>query len=227
MRHRIIIAVIAGVALSACGQPIDSPSAGRPQLEPSSAPAGGVPALPQQLAGDENSTADQLAQLDRPEQYADLSCRGNAQSDTSSLPLESTSSGVVTLADGSVGIVLIDETNTAHVLGCMSAQTAEVSRSEGLSFVSVAPSTEGVRVLIAVPTGRQLQALAWLDQRGQAVPSPEAGFDVYTFLATEASIERQPELMGPSESQLAAMIKDAGAGTSTVGGLAPDILTSS
>lgn len=227
MQHRIIIAVIAGAALSACGRPIDDPNAGRPQLVPSSVSATGPPeSPPRQAAGDGNSTAEQLAQIEKPEQYADLSCRGGAEFDAASLSIDSTSAGLVKLADGSVGLVLIDDTNAAHMLGCMSGATAEVSRTEGLSFVSVAPAKEGVRVLIAVPTGRHLQALPWLDQLTQATPSPATGFDVYTFLSTEASAARQLELMGPSEGQLAAMIEEARSGTSIVGGLAPDILAS-
>ncbi len=57
-------------------------------------------------------------------------------------------------------------------------------------------------------------------------PSAEVGFDVDIYLATAASVERQPELMGPSEGQLAAMVNEAFAGASLVGGLAPDILAS-
>jgi hypothetical protein len=228
MRHHLFVAVAvaAAVSLSACGTTMDDQSAGRAHAASLSASDDvSTSSQSQDASRSDNPTAVQLAALERPEQYADLSCRGGSRLDDSSVSIESLSAGVMQLADGSIGL-FIDDTASTFPLGCMSAQTAAVSRSEGLSFVAVNPINDGVLVVIAVPSGRRLQALPWLSRGGEAHPSAEVGFDVYLYLATAASVERQPELMGPSEGQLAAMVNEAFAGASLVGGLAPDLLVS-
>lgn len=127
------------------------------------------------------------------------------------------------LGSGDVRLVATAPTGERQGLGCLSGDTADASIELGLSLASVAPVDEGIRVLIAVPAGRQLLPLPWLAPRdGAASADTSAGFDVQVFLA-----DRVPSLdgaeVGPSEAQLARLVTEAFDGASTVAGLAPDI----
>lgn len=102
----------------------------------------------------------------------------------------------------------------------MSVDTADAARELGLSLASVQPVAEGVRVVIAIPAGRQLVPLAWLEPRAAAETT--AGYDVRVFLTTAPPVVEAP---APSVGQLAGLVTQAfDDGTSTVAALAPDIL---
>ena len=73
--------------------------------------------------------------------------------------------------------------------------------------------------MIAIPAGRQLVPLDWLEPRSAAATM--AGYDVRVFLATAPT---SVDTAAPSVAQLAGLVTEAFDGTSTVAGLAPDIL---
>jgi hypothetical protein len=140
------------------------------------------------------------------------------------------------LDDGQVGLVLISESEVVDVIGCMSADTADAAIKIGLSLAAVGPVKEGVRVVIAVPRDRQLRALSWLTPVAidpeKSVPTIESAlklddrFHVETFIVTDTSLATPGDT--PTADQLASAVQSAGRdGTSTVLGLASDILEAS
>lgn len=130
--------------------------------------------------------------------------------------------GAERLPSGDVRLIAAAATGQVLSLGCMSGDTADASRELGLSLASVRPVAEGVRVVIAIPAGRQLVPLPWLEPRsGAAAAATTSGFEVHVFLASDVPAL---DATTPSVAQLAGLVTEAFDDTSTVAGLAPDIL---
>jgi hypothetical protein len=171
---------------------------------------------------------DSPDQIDNPGQYADLRCgHGSQTADTATWSTKTTAASVEVFGDGSVGIVLTDGTddNSARVVGCMSAETAAVSREAGLSLASVTPARDGVLVVIASPASRDIVQLAGVDPIGRAL-STASGFDAHTYVATEYSVKVVGERNSATD-QVVAMIEQARSGVVSIAGLGPELLKDS
>ena len=131
----------------------------------------------------------------------------------------------MTLDGGAVGLV-VDEGAGPTAVGCMSMDTAATGAELSLSLASIRPGEDGVTVAIAVPAGRKIRDLSWLDPTHLTITPTDdeiTQLDVYSFVVS--SLAEPPSDATPSEAQLADLIRQAFEGTSTAAGLAPDILS--
>lgn len=137
--------------------------------------------------------------------------------------LENLSAEVATLDERSVGIVVTDsETAQQWVGGCMSEDTAEYSRANGLSLAHVAPVRGGVFVAVAVPEGRDLALPDSVIRSRSTNPTRPNGFDLVVLDAERVAALTDPAL---SAAQLQGLIAMASTdGTASTAGIGADLL---
>jgi hypothetical protein len=158
-----------------------------------------------------------------------LNCDGSSTGTPTDSPRLSSVSdwvvGTMATADGQVGLVAVSKQGGTDVLGCMTSSTADNALKLGVSMASVEMLADGVRVVVAVPAGRRMRSMDWLRPIGEAgtISGTDPRFVTLLFVT-----ERPPDVaidkVSPTEAQLAQLVRDAFAGTSSVAGLAPDIL---
>ena len=151
-------------------------------------------------------------------------CRqGGSEGEIADAQLDHLSAEVAKLADGSVGIVVTDSATAQQwVGGCMSEDTAEYSRANGLSLASVAPVRGGVFVAVAIPEGRDLVLPDSVIRSRSTTRNTPTGFDLVVLDAERVAALTDLEL---SAAQLQGLIAMASSdSTNSVAGLVSDLL---
>ena len=149
---------------------------------------------------------------------------GGDGTEIASSPSTQMTFSVAATADDSVAIVAALPNGEAKVLACMNAETAQASVANRLSLAVVDPVTDGVLVVLAVPTGSAPRAMDWLTF-ASGVDSDSAPFTLYVGLIPHDTATISSTSASASEQQLLRFVNEARAeGTMTVSGIGPDIL---